>query len=374
MVEEEEIKRSKKIKNAANTGIGVNVALGGVKILIGYLSGSVAVISDGANNATDSISSLVTLIGYRFSKKRPTKEHPLGYGRVEYLSALLVGFLILMTGFSFFSGSIDAIRNPHDMSVSMVMIGVLSLTVLVKIWLWRMNTKVGKETGSEALIASGADALSDVLTSLVTIIAAFVSRFTTFPIDGWAGLLVSLFIIWNGISSILSTSDSILGERPKKDDLEKIRSIISSFPPLSGGYDIRIHAYGPDSAVGTIDVEVPFTASAESVYEAMMKAKEQIKKEMGIDFTFGMNATNQDDPEVIRMRDTTLKTMQMISSDVIGIHGFHVHFEEKKIEFDVVVDFALKDHNKFRKGMSSALEKAFPGYSVEFNIDLDYSS
>ena len=225
---EEELTRSKKIKNAANTGIGVNIALGGVKIVIGYLSGSVAVISDGANNATDSLSSLVTLIGYRFSKKRPTKEHPLGYGRIEYLSALLVGFLILMTGFSFFKGSIEAIENPHDMSVSMLMIGVLSFTVLVKIWLWRMNTKVGKETGSEALTASGADALSDVLTSLVTIIAAFVSRFTTFPIDGWAGLLVSLFIMWNGISSILSTSDSILGERPKKEDLEKIRTIIAS--------------------------------------------------------------------------------------------------------------------------------------------------
>ena len=219
MVEEEELKRSEKIKRAANTGIGVNVALGGIKILIGYLSGSVAVISDGANNATDSLSSFVTLIGYRFSKKRPTKEHPLGYGRIEYLSALLVGFLILMTGFSFFKGSIDAIKNPHDMSVSMLMIAVLSFTVLVKIWLWRMNTKVGKETGSEALSASGADALSDVLTSLVTIIAAFVSRFTTFPIDGWAGLLVSLFIMWNGLSSILSTSDSILGERPKREDL-----------------------------------------------------------------------------------------------------------------------------------------------------------
>ena len=212
MVEEEELIRSKKIKRAANTGIGVNVALGGIKILIGYLSGSVAVISDGANNATDSLSSFVTLIGYRFSKKRPTKEHPLGYGRIEYLSALLVGFLILMTGFSFFKGSIDAIKDPHDMSVSMLMIAVLSFTVLVKIWLWRMNTKVGKETGSEALSASGADALSDVLTSLVTITAAFVSRFTTFPIDGWAGLLVSLFIMWNGLSSILSTSDSILGE------------------------------------------------------------------------------------------------------------------------------------------------------------------
>ena len=374
MVEEEELIRSKKIKRAANTGIGVNVALGGIKILIGYLSGSVAVISDGANNSTDSLSSLVTLIGYRFSKKRPTKEHPLGYGRIEYLSALLVGFLILMTGFSFFKGSIDAIKNPHDMSVSMLMIAVLSFTVLVKIWLWRMNTKVGKETGSEALSASGADALSDVLTSLVTIIAAFISRFTTFPIDGWAGLLVSLFIMWNGLSSILSTSDSILGERPKREDLEKIRSIIASFPPLSGGYDIRIHAYGPDSAVGTIDVEVPFTASAESVYEAMMKAKEQIKKEMGIDFTFGMNATNQDDPKVIMMRDNTLKTMQMISSDVIGIHGFHVHFNEKKIEFDVVVDFSLKDHNKFKKGMIEALEKEFPGFVVDFNIDLDYSS
>ena len=106
----------------------------------------------------------------------------------------------------------------------------------------------------------------------------------------------------------------------------------------------------------------------------MMKAREHIKREMGIDFTFGMNATNQDDPKVIMMRDNTLRTMQMISSDVIGIHGFHVHFEEKKIEFDVVVDFSLKDHNKFRKGMMVALEKEFPGYSVDFNIDLDYSS
>ena len=121
-------------------------------------------------------------------------------------------------------------------------------------------------------------------------------------------------------------------------------------------------------------MEVPFTATAESVYEAMMKAKEKIKEEMGIDFTFGMNATNQDDPTVIMMRDKTLKTMQMISSDVIGIHGFHVHFQEKKIEFDVVVDFSIKDYNKFKKGMTSALEKEFDGYKVEFNIDLDYSS
>ena len=282
-------------------------------------------------------------------------------------------FLILMTGISFFNGSIDAIKNPHDMSVSALMIGVLSFTVLVKIWLWRMNTKVGKETDSEALTASGADALSDVLTSLVTIVAAACSRFTTFPVDGWAGLLISLFIIWNGLSAILSTSDSILGERPGREKVERIRAIISSFPPLSGGYDIRIHSYGPDSAVGTIDVEVPFTATAESVYEAMMKAREAIRNEMGIDFTFGMNATNQDDPEVTRMRDLTLKKMQMISSDVIGIHGFHVHFEEKKIEFDTVVDFSLKDHNKFKKGMIESLEKTFPGYSVEFNIDLDYS-
>ena len=370
---EEEVVRSEKIKKAANTGIAVNVALGAVKIVIGYLSGSVAIVSDGANNATDSVSSLVTLIGYRFSKKRPTKDHPLGFGRIEYLSALMVGILILMTGISFLNSSIDAIQNPHDMSVSNLMIGVLFFTVLVKIWLWRMNTKVGKETGSEALSASGADALSDVLTSMVTIGAAFASKFTSIPVDGWAGLLISAFIIWNGISSILTTSNSILGERPSKEDVEKIRSIISSFPPLSGGYDIRIHSYGPDSAVGTIDVEVPFTATAEEVYEAMMKAREAIRKEIGIDLTFGMNATNQDDPEVIRMRDLTQKKMQMLSSDVIGIHGFHVHFEEKKIEFDVVVDFVLKDHAKFKRLMTEMLEKTFPGYSVEFNIDLDYS-
>ena len=158
-----------------------------------------------------------------------------------------------------------------------------------------------------------------------------------------------------------------------KEEVEKIRSIIKKYPPLHGGYDIRIHSYGPEVMVGTIDVEVPFSANAESISEAMEKAKKELVDETGIIFTFGINAENQDDPRVNEMMDKTLKCLKLSSPDVLAIHGFHVHFEEKRIEFDVVVSFSLKDWDKFRANTTGILEMVFPDYSVSFNIDPDYS-
>ncbi len=365
--------REKTIKKATNIGIAVNIFLGVLKMSIGYITSSLAFLSDGANNLSDSLSSLVTLIGYKASKRRPTKAHPMGYGRIEYLSALFVSILVVITGFEFLKSSIAAIKSPSPISLSPAIIIILSLTVAVKLVLWLYYRKAGKTSDCLSLVAASSDSLSDAIISLITIVCGTISYYSGLSLDGTAGIIVSAFIMWTGVSSILTTSDTILGKRPGKDEVKKIREIIKEYPPLCGGYDIRIHHYGPESAVGTADVEVPFTANAEEIYEAMEKAKKRLYSEMGIIFTFGLNAENQDDERVRTMMEKTLKCIKMASDDVIGIHGFHVHFDEKRIEFDVVVSFSLKDWDSFRRNLTGILEMVFPDYSVSFNIDPDYS-
>ncbi len=371
MLEKE--KRSETIRRAADTGIVANIALGILKMILGSVTHSLAFLSDGANNLTDSISSLVTLVGYRLSKKKPTKSHPMGYGRLEYLSALFVSILVMGTGVSFLKSSIEAVKNPAEVTLTSSAVIILTLSVLVKIALWLFYRREGEKAGSLALASSAVDSLSDAVITAVTIVSAVVSHYTSLSLDGVAGIIVSVFIIWSGFESILTVSDTILGKRPTKEEIQKIRDIIKEYPPLIGGYDIRIHSYGPESSVGTIDVEVPFSTDAESICEAMEKAKKRLYDETGILFTFGMNAENQDDERVKDMMEKTLRCMKMASDDVIGIHGFHVHFDEKIIEFDVVVSFSLNDWEKFRKNMTGLLELIFPGYEISFNIDPDYS-
>ncbi len=365
--------RSKTIKRATESGIVLNIVLGGVKIAAGIITSSIAFLSDGANNLSDSISSFVTLVGYKASKRRPTKTHPMGYGRIEYLSALFVSLLVVLTGFSFLKNSINAFSTPNRVMMTPLLTVLLLLTVVLKVALFFFYRKEANTSQSLALKAASKDSLSDALISSMTIVTSIISTLWNVNLDAACGIVVSLFIMWTGFSSILETSDTILGKRPTKEEVERIRAVIKEYPPLSGGYDIRIHSYGPESSVGTIDVEVPFTATAEEIYEAMEKAKKRLSDEMGIIFTFGINAENQDDERVKEMMDKTLKCIKLAYDSVIGIHGFHVHFEEKRIEFDIVVDFSLKDRDSFRKNLTGLLELVFPDYTVSFNIDPDYS-
>ncbi len=365
--------RAGRIRRASAIGIAVNMTLGIFKVILGVFSHSLAFLSDGANNLSDSISSLVTIVGYGLSRRRPTKSHPLGYGRMEYLSALFVSILVLTTGVSFLKSSVEALKTPTDIILTPVSLVILVISVLVKLSLWLFFRREGSKTGSLALSASALDSLSDAVITSITIISAAISYCTSVSLDAVAGIIVSLFIMWTGLEAILKVSDTILGKRPKREEIQRIRDIIGEYPPLHGGYDIRIHSYGPEYSMGTIDVEVPFTADAESIYEAMEKAKKRLFDETGTMFTFGINAENQDDTRVREMMEKTLKCIKMASDDVIGIHGFHVHFEEKRIEFDVVVSFTLRDWDKFRKNITGLLELIFPDYRISFNIDPDYS-
>ncbi len=371
MIDEET--RNKVLKRTAFLGIVSNAAIAVVKVLIGLVSGSVAIMSDAANNASDMLSSLVTIMGFNIAKRKPTHTHPLGFGRMEYISALFVAFIVLFTGGAFLSTSIDKIQNPSPVTVSLPMLFILLLTIAVKLGLWRINAKNGRKIESEALSASGTDALSDALATSVTIIAAIISLFSSFPIDGWAGIIVSIFILYAGVSSVVDTVSAIVGERPSKATVQEIRKIIQTHPPLSGGYDIQIHTYGPSRMIGTCNVEVPSDAKGEEIFDAMTDAQVEIMDKMGIYFTFGMYAVNSDNPVVILMKKEVLKVMKAVSPAVISLHAFHVHMEDSRVHFDVVVDFSLTDYASFRKEATKALSDAFPTYTFQFNIDPDYA-
>ncbi len=371
MIEAEE--RDKILKRTAFLGIISNALIAAVKVLIGFLSGSVAIMSDAANNASDMLSSVVTIMGFNLAKRKPTHTHPLGFGRMEYISALFVAFIVLFTGGAFFRSSVERIQNPSPVEISLPMLIILVLTIAVKLGLWRINLKNGRKIESEALSASGTDALSDALATSVTIIAAAISLFSAFPIDGWAGIIVSIFILYAGVRSVVDTVSAIVGERPSKETVQDIRKIIQKHPPLSGGYDIQIHTYGPSRMIGTCNVEVPSEAKGEEIFDAMTDAQTEILDTMGIYFTFGMYAVNSDNPVVILMKKEVMKVLKSVSPSVISIHAFHVHMEDSRVHFDVVVDFSLSDYAAFRKNATKALTEAFPTYSFQFNIDPDYA-
>lgn len=370
---DKEKNRSRIIQRNSIIGIAANAVLATAKALVGLASGSVAVIFDAFNNASDMLSSLVTMLGYRLSKRKPTHSHPLGFGRIEYISALLVSFIVLYAGVNFLKVSIEKIFSPASVSASPLMIIILFCTILVKLALWRLNRKNGIEIDSDALKISGTDALSDALSSSVTVLAVILSSFTKFNVDAYAGIFVSSFVLYAGTKAVLETVSAIVGERPEKETVLEIRNIISRHPPLKGGYEVQIHNYGPSRSIGTINVEVPAAAKGEEIFDAMTGAQNEIMSKLGIYFTFGMYAVNDSNPTVLLMKSEVMKVLKSVEQDIVEIHAFHVHFEDSRVHFDVVIGFSVKDVAKFRQNAQSALEKEFPTYTFQFNIDPDYS-
>ena len=357
------------------TGLGIlsNLLMAVLKLVLGALSGSVAVMSDAANNASDVVSSAVTLVGFWLGKHKPTHAHPLGFGRVEYVTALFIAVMVILTGGTFFRTSYSAFCDPEPVESSPLIVALLILTVFGKMFLWRINLVNGRRTDSEALMASGSDALSDVLATLVTLLGLVSSRFTSFPVDGLCGMIVSVFILSAGTTSIVRTVSMIVGERPDKATVDQLRAIIANHPPLNGGYDIQIHSYGPERKIGTVNVEVPSDATCEEVFDAMTEAQEEILDRMSIYMSFGMFAVNSSNPLVREMYSKVLSVLRKVSPDVLGIHAFHIHLEDARVHFDLVVDFTLTDYAAFREKATAALEAALPGYSFKFNIEPDFA-
>lgn len=264
-------------------GIVINVTLFIVKFAIGFISNSISVTADGVHNLSDAISSIITIIGFKIASKPADKEHPFGHGRVEYISGLIVSFMVLLVGVEFIKSSYERITNPTTVVFQWIYFIIILLSILVKIWLSRFTNFIGKSIDSSALQASALECLGDVFTSGCVALSLILSKYTSFPIDGYIGLLISLFILYSGYSLTKETLDPLLGEAPDPKLVEKIMNEIKKYKYIVGAHDLIIHNYGPRKTLASIHAEVPYNLSLIDLHQTIDKAEKEIAKNLNID-------------------------------------------------------------------------------------------
>lgn len=263
---------------ASVVGVVLNIILAVFKVVIGTLISSIGVVADGVNNFADTASSLITLIGFKMSSKPADKNHPYGHGRLEYIAALMVAFIVILVGFQFIMSSIERIRNPKEVLFELIPFIILIVSILIKIWLYFFNKNLGEKIDSGGLKATATDAFGDVLITTVVVISIVGSQFTKLPIDGFIGLGVSGFIIFAGFNLVKDTISPLIGEAPSKDLIDGIYNDILKYEYIMGAHDLFVHFYGANIAMATIDVLVPGDLNVVTVHDVIDKAERELGK------------------------------------------------------------------------------------------------
>lgn len=271
-IENEQV-RNKYGNLAGIVGIISNLALAITKIIVGFITSSVSITADGFNNLSDTASSAITIIGFKLANRPADKEHPFGHGRVEYISALIVAFMVMLVGLQFIKSSIDRILNPVTIRFEVIPFILLFISVIVKIWLSRFNKFIGEKINSAALKATALDALGDVFTSSCVLISFLASRYTVLPIDGYVGLVVSAAILYAGFSLVRDTISPLLGEAPDENLVKNIKEGVLSYKHIIGVHDLIIHNYGVGRCMASIHAEIPSNIDIVTIHNIIDSAE-----------------------------------------------------------------------------------------------------
>ena len=364
--------RSGAIIRASVIGIGVNVMLAAMKAVIGLLTHSIAVILDAVNNLSDALSSLITIIGTRLAGKKPDKAHPLGYGRVEYLSALIISAIVLYAGITSFVESVKNIIHPEVPEYSAVSLILLAAAVAAKILLGTYMKKVGASVNSGSLVASGSDALNDAVISTSVILSAIVYLVTGLKLEAFVGAVIAVMIIRSGIELIQDTLDDILGKRPDAELSKAVKATIANRPEVFGAYDLILNSYGPDTTVASVHVEVPDTMTAKEIDKLDRNIAADVFREhhiiVGGISVYSVNTTGD---AAAQLREKI--THMVVSHDgVLQMHGFYVNEETKQITFDIVLDYEA-DRQALYSQIMKEVKEAWPEYTFTIQLDSDLS-
>ena len=364
--------RNKIIVRTSLIGILANLLLVALKAFVGLLAMSVSIVMDAINNLSDALSSVITIVGTKISQKKPDADHPFGHGRVEYLTSLIIGVIILVAGSAVVFESIMVIINPKDPTFDTISIVLISIAVCVKIVLGIFFRFMGKKTNSQALKGSGVDALFDAALSLGTLISIIVWILWTKNIEGYIGAIIGLFMIRSGIMVLKESFSSIIGERIDKETAEAIKKLVCSFPEVKGAYDLIVNYYGPDKGIGSVHIEVDDHLTAKEIHPLTRKIATQVYVEFGIIMTVGVYASNSSDEAILMIRNQIQKEV-LEYPNVKQIHGFYLDQEKKIISFDVIVDFKDKDSALAIKNIQEKIQGEFPEYQITIVEDKDFS-
>lgn len=362
---------------ASVVGLIVNILLSIIKLIIGFMLSSIGVIADGFNNVTDSASSIITLVGFKLSSMPPDKEHPYGHGRIEYISALMVAFLVMLVGFQFIMSSVKKIINPTPVEFQIIPFIILVLSILFKIWLSVFNKKIGKEINSKSLKAAGIDAMGDVLTTSVVVVSIILSQFTTLPLDGIIGVIISLLIIYAGYSLVKETISPLIGEAPPRDLIEAINKEVMSYDYITGVHDLVIHSYGEEKVMAVIDAEFPANIDIVKVHEEITKAEREIGEKYNLTLVIHMDPLGEESQERYELRN---EIKHIIKEDPIykSMHDFNIleNDLEEVVEFHIVVDGDKMDKDgntdTIKANIENVLKEKCSKIRCNVIVDIEY--
>ena len=323
---------------ASIVGIFCNIILFVAKFLIGSMSHSVSIIADGFNNLSDAGSSIISFAGIKMASKPADEEHPFGHGRMEYVTALVVAFLVIDIGLSFLKDSVSKIRNPEDIQFHVISIVVLVLSIVVKLWLGFFNKKLGKKIDSKVMMASAADAKGDVLATSATIVSILVYYFFDLNIDSFVGIGVSLVVMKAGIEIAKDTLEPLLGEAVPKELYERITEYVESFDGVCGTHDLIVHNYGPGRSMASVHAEVPNNVDIESSHEIIDRIEKEAFHSLGIFLVIHMDPIEIDNEQLDAAKEKVNGVVKKID-EVLSIHDFRMVDGKNQINliFDLVV-------------------------------------
>ena len=356
------------------TGIVVNILLSIVKLVIGIIANSISIISDALNNITDVGSSVVTMIGFKISQKKIDKDHPWGHGRMEYISAFIVDIIILMVGFELLKSSIDKIIHPELPAVNNVTIIILVIAVLTKLWLFLFYKKIAKIIDSNAIKGNAYDSISDSISTLVVLISAVVAKLCGISIDGYASLIVSIFILFTGYKAIKETIDLLLGMKPDSEFIRDIEEEAKKYDMISGIHDIMVHDYGPGRKIVSFHAEVPADGDICKVHDIIDQMEQDLFEKFNCITTIHMDPIVVDNKEINDMRDFTEKIVKELNSE-FSIHDFRMTDGEKRVNliFDLVVPRDKEyDKEEIIKNVQQKIHEKDNKYFAVIKVETSY--
>ena len=365
--------RDKTIVRTSIIGILANVFLAAFKAVVGLTSNSIAIVMDAVNNLSDAASSVITIVGTKLAGKEADKKHPFGYGRIEYLSAMVISLLVLYAGVTAFVESVKKIIRPETPEYSAAALIIVAVAVAVKIVLGRYVKHVGEKVNSDSLINSGEDATLDSVISASTLVAAGIYLLFHVSLEAWLGAVIALVIIKSGVEMLRDTLSKILGERADAQLARELKETIVGYPEISGAYDLVMHNYGPDTYNGSVHIEVPDTLSADDLDKLLRKVTVDVYHKHNVILTaIGVYSINTHDPEAAAARE---KVHGIVTGTpyVLQMHAFYIDKVEKTLRFDIIVSFEAKDRKAVMREVCEKVQKEYPDYTLQVVMDTDFS-
>ena len=356
------------ISGTSALGIAVNLLVAAMKVILGAITSSIAIISEGVNNASDALTSVLTLVGTKLAGKHPDEKHPFGYGRIEYLTSLVIAILILVTGFEMIKSSIELIFHPGELSISVISLILVAVSAAIKFFLGVYTIKMGKKADSGALTAVGLDCRNDSFVSLVTIATAIIFLVFKLNLDAYAGVFTSLLILKAGFEVLKETISELIGRPGEAELAEKIYKEIRSTDCILNAADMMLHNYGPEAYSGSVNIEIDHEKTIGEIYQIIHELQLRIMHDYNVTMVFGMYAVDNDHEEVRRVREQVTEFIRN-HEHVESYHAIYLDPESDRLYCDFVVDYKLRDWDALRSEFADYMKERFSEKELVLTIE-----